>query len=86
MTSMYCWYEPYKTALLETDRTKMRKRIQTAEAKIRDRQRVLAEDHGGTPEERQAMADAINGLKVLLKESAEWPGLHVPDGGPTRSD
>jgi hypothetical protein len=86
MTSTYCWYEPYKTALLETDATKIRERIQTAEAKIQDRQRVLAEDHGGTPEERQAIADAMNGLKALLKESAEWPRPHVPDGGPPTSD
>jgi hypothetical protein len=56
MTSTYCWYEPYKTALLETDGMKIRERIQMAEAKIQDRQRVLAEDRGGTAEERQAIS------------------------------
>ena len=80
----FCWYEHYKTAVLETDAMKIREQIQTAEAKIQDRERVLAEDHGGTPEERRAIADAINGLKALLNESAEWPRL--PNGGPPTSD
>jgi len=86
MISTYDWHEPYRAALLETNGTKMRERIPTAEAKIQDRQRVLAQDHGGTPEERQAIADAINGLKALLKESAEWPALQPPNSRPTTSD
>jgi hypothetical protein len=36
-------------ALLETDWTKMQERLQAAEAEIRERQRVLSEDHHGTP-------------------------------------
>jgi hypothetical protein len=86
MTSTYSWHESYKAALLETNGTKVRERIQAAEAKIRDRQRVLSEDHGGTPEERQAIADAIHGLKALLKESAEWPDPQVSDGASTTPD
>lgn len=86
MTSTYNWHESYKAALLETNGTRMRERIQSAEAKIRDRQRVLSQDHGGTPEERQAIADAMNGLKALLTESAEWPDLQLPDARATTPD
>jgi hypothetical protein len=28
-------------------------------------------DHCGTPEERQAIADALDGMKVLLREATE---------------
>ena len=73
MTTAYSWHESYRAALLETDVKKIQQRIQAAEVEIKDRQRVLSEDHGGTPEERQAIADAVSGLKVVLKESAEWP-------------
>ena len=73
MTTAYSWHESYRAALLETDGKKIQQRIQAAEAEIKDRQRVLSEDHGGTPEERQAIADALGGLKVVLKESADWP-------------
>lgn len=85
MTS-YNWNESYKAALIETSGTKMRERIEVAEAKIRDRQRVLSEDHEGTPEERQAIADAVRGLKALLRESAEWPDLQASDTGATTPD
>ena|ERR1700687_4169630 len=54
MSSKYNWHEIYKTALLETDWTKMQERIQAAESATDERQRVLSADHGGTPEERQA--------------------------------
>ena len=55
-------------ALFETDWAKMRERLPAAEAELRERQRVLSEDHGGTAEERQAIADAISGMKMLRKE------------------
>ena len=29
-------------------------------------------NHGGTPEENQAIEDALNGLKTLRKEVATW--------------
>ena len=58
-------------ALLETDWTKMGERLLAAQAEIRERQRVLSLDHGGTAEERTAIADAISGLTVLGREAAE---------------
>jgi hypothetical protein len=33
---------------------------------------VLSMDHGGTPEERQAIADALNGMKALRTEIVGW--------------
>lgn len=72
MASTYDWYESYKAAVLETDWTRMPDRVLIAEAEILERRRVLAGDHGGTPEEQQALADAINGLRVLRKDAESW--------------
>jgi hypothetical protein len=66
------WFESYRSALLETDWLKLPERIQIAESALHERQRVLSADHGGTPEERQAIADALTGLAVLRKEATEW--------------
>jgi hypothetical protein len=82
----YVWCEAYETAVLETDWTKMEERLQSAESAINQRQRVLSMDHGGTPEERQAIADALNGMKALRKDAVEWKGRKVSDGeGTTES-
>ena len=43
----------------------MPERIQAAESEIRERQRVISEDHGGTAEEREAIANALRGVQVL---------------------
>ena len=29
-------------------------------------------DHGGTPEERQSLADALNALEVLRRDADSW--------------
>jgi hypothetical protein len=60
MTSTYNWHESYRAALLETEWTKMRQRIQVAESTINQRQ------------ERKAIDAAIHDLKVLRKETPEW--------------
>ena len=69
---IYTWYESYRAAILETDGNKMPERLRSAELEIHERQRILSLDHGGTPEERQAMAAALNGVKALRTESAAW--------------
>jgi hypothetical protein len=66
------WYESYKAAILETDWTKLQERLQAAEREIHERQRVLSLDHGGTPEERQAISDALNGITHLKTEASDW--------------
>jgi hypothetical protein len=80
MNTRYNWHESYKAALLETDWTKMHERLKSAESEIHKRQYVLSMDHGGTPEERQAIADALNGMKSLRKEVAEWQSRQSPGG------
>jgi len=72
VTMSYVWYESYKAVVLETDWMKMHDRIQSAECKIHYRQRVLSADHGGTTQERQAIANALNGMRTLRTEVADW--------------
>ncbi len=68
----YKWYEIYQAALLETDWSKMEGRIQAVEAAFHERKNEFALNHGGTPEENQAIEDALRGLGVLRTEVAEW--------------
>ena len=74
MTATYKWHDAYRAAVLETDWSKMEERVRTAEAAIKERDRDLTLDHGGTPEERQAIADALNSVNVLRKDAASWSG------------
>jgi len=83
VTMSYVWYESYKAVVLETDWTKMYDRIQLAECKIHDRQRVLSEDHGGTPQERLAIANALNGMRTLRTEVADWQSRQAPQAKTT---
>ena len=62
----YKWHEVYKAALLETDWTKMEERIQEAEAALHARKNEFDLNHGGTPEENQAIENSLNGLMIPL--------------------
>ena len=68
----YGWQELYASALLETDWSKIGEKIQVAENGIRARLHEFSMNHGGTPEENQAIEDALNGLNTLRKEVAAW--------------
>jgi len=69
----YGWQELYAAALLETDWSKIiEEKIQVAENAIRARLHEFSMNHGGTPEENQAIEDALSGLNVLRKEVAAW--------------
>lgn len=70
----YGWQELYATALVETDWSKIGGKIQAAENGIRARLDEFSMNHGGTPEENQAIDDALNGLNVLRKEVTAWQG------------
>ena len=70
----YGWQELYATALLETDWSTIDEKIQVAEKGIRVRLHEFSMNHGGTPEENQAIEDALNGLNVLRKDVAAWQG------------
>ena len=85
MTMTHSWHESYMAAVIETDGTKMQARVQAAESAINERQRILSEDHGGTPEERQAIADVLNGMRVLRREAAQCQHRQVPEGDTTQS-
>ena len=74
MTETYKWHEVYKAALLETDWTKIERKIQAAENGIGERLHEFSLNHGGTPEENQAIVDALHGLDILRKEVAAWQG------------
>jgi hypothetical protein len=75
----YSWHESYKAAIFETDWNKMEERLQAAEREIHERQRVLSLDHDGTPEERQAIADALFGLSHLRTEAGDWQKRQFPE-------
>ena len=64
----YVWNEPYRAAILETDEAKLPNRLKAAKAAIDARLHELQSDHGGTPEERQAISDALARLTVLRGE------------------
>jgi hypothetical protein len=68
MRAEYVWVESYNAAVIETDDKKLRERIQVAKGAIDTRLQELQMDHGGTPEERQAITDALAGLNVLRRE------------------
>jgi hypothetical protein len=68
MKADYAWQEPYEDAILETDDGKLAKRLQVAKAGIDTRLQELQMDHQGTPEEQQAISDALKGLDVLRRE------------------
>ena len=68
----YRWQELYATALLETDWSKIDEKILVAENGIKVRLHEFSMNHGGTPEENQAIEDALHGLNTLRKDVAEW--------------
>jgi hypothetical protein len=70
----YGWQVLYATALLETDRSKIHTKIQAAENGVSTRLHEFSMNHGGTPEENQAIQDALHGLDILRKEVAVWLG------------
>jgi len=72
LTSRYCWQDSYHAALLETDWTKMVELVQAAESEIHKRRMELSTDHNGTQEEREAVVNALNGLRVLRMDAASW--------------
>jgi uncharacterized protein YecA (UPF0149 family) len=68
----YKWQEVYKAALLETDWSKMEERVQAVEAALHERKSEFSLDHGGTPEENQAIEDALRSLGCLRMDAATW--------------
>jgi len=72
VTTSYSWQDSYQAVLLETDWTKMVELVQAAESEIHKRRLELSKDHNGTQEEREAVVNALNGLRVLRMDAAAW--------------
>lgn len=68
MKADYAWQELYDTAILETVIEKMQLRVREAKGAIDARLHELQMDHGGSPEERNAISDALAGLNSLRRE------------------
>jgi hypothetical protein len=68
----YSWQESYHAALLETDWTKMAELVQKAESDLHKRRLELTQDHNGAQEERAAVVNALNDLRVLRMDVATW--------------
>jgi hypothetical protein len=66
------WQDSYQMAVLESDWTKMEERIKTAESEIHKRRLTLTQDHGGTEQEREALVNALQNLRILRKDAAVW--------------
>ena len=62
------WQELYQAAFIETDHRKLPNRVSLAKAAIDARLHDMQLGHGGTPEERQAITDALAGLSILRRE------------------
>ena len=67
MKTKYVWEEPYKAAVLESNRGMLQERLHAAKAAIDARLHELQLDHGGTPEERRAISDALAILHVIRR-------------------
>jgi hypothetical protein len=73
MKADYVWQKSYKTAILETDDTKLPNCLQVAKDAIDKRLQEIQMNEGGTlqggtPEELQAINDALAGLNVVRGE------------------
>ena len=72
MTIEQKWQQLYRGAVLETDRERIQARIEEAETAIKERLHEFALNHGGTPEENRAIADALKALGILRSEVPYW--------------
>jgi len=68
MKANYVWTEPYQAALLQTADEKLPECLRAAKAAIDARLHELHSDHGGAPDERQAICDALAVLNELRRE------------------
>lgn len=67
-TTNYDWRQHYEAALLETDLTRLPGLIHSAQSVIDVRILQLQGDGHGTPDERDAIANALAGLRILQQE------------------
>jgi hypothetical protein len=88
----YSWQILYHAALLETDWKRMVELVQKSESEIHKRRLELAQDHNGTQEERDALVNSLNGLRVLRMDAIAWARRQSlkrppkPDSGSQQSE
>jgi hypothetical protein len=80
------WKSFYQAAILETDWSKLQGHIDAADLAIKTRLFEFSQDHGGTPEENQAIRDALSGLIIPREEVKEWHQALWLGPGKWRSD
>jgi len=66
----YGWQRFYEAAILETKRNRLPALIESAQAAIDARLRQLHSDHQSSENEKMAIEDALNGLRILREEVA----------------
>jgi len=64
------WQTPYVEALVETDQRKLVQRVDLAEMAILSRLEPIQSSSDRV--EKQAIEDALNGLTILKRETAEF--------------
>jgi hypothetical protein len=69
------WVALYRTAMLELERAKLSGRITAARTEIVARVEKLHSMPGLQKEERQAIEDALSGLRVLVKEEERYDAV-----------
>ena len=69
MHSVYAWQQYYEQAILETNRSRLPVLVRAARAAIEVRVDQLRSTSDGSATERQAIEDALAGLRLLEKES-----------------
>ena len=69
LSPTYRWQRFYEDAVLATDRSSLPALIRAAHAAIEARIEQLKKDQQVSAEERQAIADALVGLRVLRRET-----------------
>ena len=82
------WQEAYKAAMLERDQAKLLKKIEDAHAAIQRRieELKLGSDQDGSSAERQAIADALHGLRTIQKLASGSSTEGGRKGGKTPRD
>jgi hypothetical protein len=66
------WVELYRTAMLELEHAKMAGRIRDTRIEIAARIKKLHDIPGLHAKEKQAIEDALSGLRVLEREEARY--------------
>jgi hypothetical protein len=66
------WQVPLQEALLESDKTKLRKRVESSEAIIFGRLQAISHDSNHHAE-REAVEHALALLRVIKRDALEFP-------------